>query len=552
MFAAIKRFSFLRKFINPEFNIIQITRAVIIAQLLLMLFSYPLVDINRYITLNSYIYIILINLILFSTIFFKDLKCKQLFLVMCWFFIFWINIRIISFLYQTSSNLEFIHPKFFTKLEIENALLFIFIANFFIILGIFLGKYINLPKLKLNLSDQIYNFKNQFFIWVSVILVFWFINIYLGTSIYSTPDKWGSKWGFLQSLFNPDTILIVQIITMFVLFKNKKPVIFQTLFVIFGILIYFLLSTYQGSRGGTFKIINMLILVLIAFSPYYKIRFSSFLLIFIILPSLNVLSFNYGTSIRYLIGQGLDINEINVQKRMKQEHAVALRGHWTAPELTPEEQDIYDNVFKNKDYKVFKKVTFEIASLLNNKEFVVPTRAVMTRMNLFDYVVIIKNFEKDEKKAAKYFRSTYAIQNFINNIVPGEIFLDATIKTNRLFSYLYRGFGLDEIQEYFQSEPFTIYGLSLLMGNQFNLLIVFSFAFIFRAMFSIIPDSNNVTNTSFNFFYIIFWALMLSSFGMDNFLTVAAHSSASLCFMIALFYVLKKVFDIALFKKVNQ
>lgn len=533
-------------------NIFQITVLAIIVQLILIIIAYPLVEVSRYFSLNSYIYSILINIILLLSIFIKDLKCKKLLITLCWFFIIWINIRVISLLYHRPENLEFIHPKFFNALEIENGLQFIFVANLMIILGIFLGKFLKLPSLKLEISDEIFTIKSQILIWLMVLIVFWFINVYLGTSLYSSPDKWGSKWGWIQSLLNPDVILAIQCIALIFLFNKKFSLKYSILTIILALTIFYLLLTYLGSRGGTFRVFTICLFILIAFSPYYKFNFLFSISAILTLVIIGVFTFNYGTSIRGIVLSGAEVNLKNVNAKMKLTNNVTFKGHWTAPKLTPKEKVIYLETEreKNKLVSVIKSIPLTIHKIINEQEFVVSTRAIFTRLNLLDYIIIIRNFPKDEITTDKYFRSTYAFKNFINNIVPGEIFDEATIKTNRLFSYLYRDFEMNKIKNYFQSEPFTLYGISILIGQKFSFLFLFLLGFLFRFFYSILPNPNNITNTSINYFYITYWSLLLSCFGLDHFFTVIAHASASLFFIISVIYIFKKICNLFEFKKV--
>ena len=104
--------------VNPKIDVTQMTGIVVLIQLLFILSAYPIIEVNNYININSYIYIILLNLSLFASLFLKNIKSKKLLIILNWFFILWVNIRIISFLFQNPSNLEMIHQDFFSKIEI--------------------------------------------------------------------------------------------------------------------------------------------------------------------------------------------------------------------------------------------------------------------------------------------------------------------------------------------------------------------------------------------------------------------------------------------------
>jgi hypothetical protein len=527
--------------VNPKIDITQMTGIVVLIQLLFILFAYPIIEVNNYININSYIYIILLNLSLFASLFLKNIKSKKLLIILNWFFIIWINIRIISFLFQNPSNLEMIHPDFFSKTEIEIGLKHIFLANIIIITGIYLGQLIKFTELKIyKISDKIYSLKNQTFIWFLVILVAYFINFYLQTSIYSTPDKWGSNWGWLQSLFNPDIVMAIQIIIFMNMNDNKQLRKNQLILVIIGMSIFNILMMSLGSRGGPFRLLTQFLFVVIAISPILRIKLSTYLIIFLSLFILNVFTFNLGTAIRGLALSNLSYNSQSIKKILDHTNAVAKKGHWTGVKYTDESIRMINKIF-DEDKLVKILPTEIIYRVMNNESFVFKFRNVFTRLNLFDYVVIIKNFNKDEEVVDKYFKSDYAIKNFINNIVPGEIFLEATIKTNRIFSYLYRDYKMEEIKSNFQSEPYTLYGIILLLSEKLYFLILFIVVFLTRFLFSILPEANNITNSSFTYIYLIYWSLLLSNFGIDHFFTVIAHGTASLLFIIALFYMFNKI-----------
>ena len=504
-------------FIDLKVNIIQIFFSILMVQTILFCISLNYLEENMYMNYYSNFYIIATNLILLGALKFKNTINMKFTLLLSWFFVFYINLRVLSLCYQYPFNIQFIHKYIFTKSDIEGGLLYLLGCLIFTLLGVYLSKYIKIKRLK-NIKSNLEIYKTKPFLigWALVIISQWFIYGYLETSIFSSPDKWGSSWGFIQSFLNPDILITIQIAVVIWLYANLKLTKTILIVTILVTVLYILDSTIAGSRGGPFKILTMIVMILIAFSPTYKIKLWVSLSLFGTLFVINIITFPLGTVIRSMFISGWDFN-----KQFDQTLLVQNKGSRLGANIT----------YSHENF---------LFSIANNKKLVLKARPILARLSLFDYIIIIRSAPRNEEIIDNKIRSFYFMRNFLNNIVPGEIWEEANIKTNRFFPMIYRGYELEHVKAYLQSEPYLLFGLAYILSSKFAWLIIFFTAIGCRVIMAIFPDVKTINDLILHSFLITVGMQVLTNFGIDSFLTVTAHMSASFVFFALLFYLLNK------------
>lgn len=152
---------------------------------------------------------------------------------------------------------------------------------------------------------------------------------------------------------------------------------------------------------------------------------------------------------------------------------------------------------------------------------------------MIDYALVILARNPNQDVIDYYIRSFHPIKNFINNMVPGEIFLDSTVNTSRVFTMAYRGTSLDAINQGFSSEPWTIWGMTWIFLGYYGILAICLVGALMQIGLTSIPL---LSTKSLVYSRAVYFILIINigyiMFGIDHWFTAIAHFSLSSCIAI--------------------
>lgn len=157
---------------------------------------------------------------------------------------------------------------------------------------------------------------------------------------------------------------------------------------------------------------------------------------------------------------------------------------------------------------------------------------VITRLGLIDYPLQIITRPANPDVISKYMTPLYSLKNFLNNMVPGELFPGYDIMTSRVFTMAYRGYDENHVRTAFLSEPWTAWGYAWLQGGVLGGLVLMTvMAAIVQAGYLTVqrlvgPMFAPYAATSWLF--LVTTSGLLQLFGLDHWLTICAHFSIAM------------------------
>ncbi len=456
----------------------EITRYVLCFHSVFMFMFFLIFGPSEIINVKSFLLILLLNFVLFLALSKCNERVISQILALSWFIVLFFQMRLTEFLVIPKDKILFPAIDPLNAQEIASGLTYIILGTMFIIFGFITG-----DKLTRGVFSKKIKKLNIFRI--EVIIIYWalcyFAAIYAGLclelNLYSDPSHWGSRMGWIVIAFDTDIALLITI-TWAALNRELSKREKITVCILIAIWIFY--SLLKGSRGGPLRILFILFFANLAINGNFRITLKKLASIIILFLVMNYLTFPIGTAIRYHLG-GIG-------------------------DPTSQMQNDWDG--KQKGYFA----------------------SIFQRMGLIDYAIIISSRNADPEIINKYINSQYPLQNFANNLVPGEIFPESDVMTSRVFTRAYRGASEEHIRTHFLSEPWLIWGYSWLSagftGGLFLMLIWGALMQCGYNFLSIIPGQYSpYAIVSFSLF-IFFNGLEM--FGIDHWLTVAAHSSGAL------------------------
>lgn len=424
-------------------------------------------------------------------------------LVIGWFGVIFFLPRLFSFAAFPPNTVNFVAISPLTPNEITRGMLFVTAGTLALVVGLWLG---NLPFR--GRSDPTARDTARPILPIVPILVFWliafaaayYVSVMLQVSIFGTPDKWGSRSGWLARVFDTDAALLLLLVWGTVSMAAGR----RDLWLIVGLaIIWLLFSIYMGSRGGPLRILFVFGLATIAVMQDPRVSFGRLLAILVFAFACNALVYPIATMVRYHIG-GVE------------NAAAQVKSDW--------QRETRSVNFDQAQMTTVQRVVWKNAQVQRAAGLLAP---LTTRLGVIDYPLIVVNREPAQDVIDHYLTMDYALKNYANNMVPGELFPDHDIMTSRVFTMAYRGAPESHIRTAFLSEPWTSWGFAWIKGGAIGgLAVLVLLAGLSQFGYSAI---NAFLPAAVAPYYAAAWLFVVAGngpvqlFGIDHWLTVASH-----------------------------
>jgi len=419
-------------------------------------------------------------------------------------------VRLTAFLFFPPDTLESLVPGGLNSEEISSGLLFIVGGTIALLVGIFTGGLVGSQG-----ESQDDSHINQFSLWsitgywVITYLAAYYVRIYLVLTIFGPPENWGNRMGWVGIIFDTDIALLLTICWATIQLRHQGMTKYQMVHVGLLVLIWLAFSVFIGSRGGPLRILNCLFLVNLAINPKFRLSIAKFVILTTIFFVVNFYVFIFGTIFR-----GFHLGADNItgaisgyQKKLQEVQSISYG------EVRPQViSDLRINFYESESLR----------------DISIKLQRTVTRLALIDYPLVILSKSPDESVIDYYIKSMHPIKNFINNMVPGEIFEESMVNTSRVFTMAYRLTSLEAINQGFMSEPWTIWGMAWIFAKYYGIVLMFIVAFGLQASFNFISRvSRGYSVYVRTVYFIIAINIGYIMFGIDHWLTALAHFSLS-------------------------
>lgn len=445
-------------------------------------------------------------------------------LMFAWYVLLFFNIRIAALLLFPPEALEFpavVEGSYFTDYEISDGLMFVVGGTIAILAGIFAAGNFGSRRA----ATPAFN-GGQFSLWA--ITAYWvvtyaaayYVMVYLGVSIFGEPGNWGNRMAWVRIIFDTDVALMFTIVWALVQWHYFDFTKIQKLHVGLLVLSWLVFSLVIGSRGGPLRILLFLFIATLAVKPKFRLSIAGFAALVGTLFLINSYIFAIGTAFRHSHLEGVSISQSMSDYDTR-------RLQFEPYFFTEEQTDISD----------IRRSFYQSSAV---RALAMKLRPTVTRLAIIDYPLAVVVNKPDEAVIDYYIRSLHSIKNFINNMVPGEIFEEAMVNTSRVFGMAYGGKSLSDISEGYMSEPFTIWGEAwLLVGYLPGIILLFAVALCVQVGLNMAGKKSSVHMIGLRFIYIMTVILgIYGMFGIDYWLTSVAHFSiaSSIAYMFIRFF----------------
>lgn len=456
----------------------------------------PLLDHQGALTAAAYALFLALSLRLCP----DDLKPHVL--VIAWFVVIFFFIRLATFALFPPETISCVGLEHLTASQISRGLIFLLAGTAALIAGLALG---NLPFRKTATDDAPEPGPSLplvpiLLFWLAALAAAYYVSIVLGVTIFGPPEGWGSRSGWLMRIFDTDVALLLIVVwsaTSLATGRSRPGLVLALLFV------WLVVSIYLGSRGGPLRIFFLFGIAAIAIHGDPRVSMRRLLGILVLTFVASAAVYPLSTLIRYTLG-GVEMATDQLASDWTRNHCPILD--------RPVDQTATQTFLWSND------VVVDTAKAL------IP---ITTRLGVVDYPLIILSQTPDQAVIDRYLATGYALRNFANNMVPGEIFPDHDVMTSRVFTMAYRGAPESHIRQAFLSEPWTSWGYAWLKGGWIGgMFILAAFAAVsqagYRALGLWIPASARP-------YFLTTWLFIVTAngplqlFGIDHWLTVAAH-----------------------------
>lgn len=516
----------ITKIINLPMDFSRLTAGIFLFHALVFLAGYLILGASPFISGLSVFLVIVLDLVFCFALVTSSERTAAHILVLAWFLIIFSLVRLAALLLLPPSTLEFLTPDGLTGAEISQGMVLYVGGSIALLFGIYAADRL-LPQRRVpsNFGMRVFSLWSITGYWLVTYLVAYYVRVYLGVTIFGSPEHWGNRMAWVGIIFDTDIALLVTICWLAIKWRAKSLTKSQMVHAGLLIFLWLVFSIVIGSRGGPLRILIFLFFAGLAVDPRFKF---SVLRLTVLIASFFVLNsavYAMGTIFRhYRIG---DISFMQAVDDYKLSYLNPKLANWA-------------NLGAMSDLRK-KYYESEVVNEIGKK-----LRPTVTRLSLIDYSFTVFSKTPNEEVLDSYIRSSHALKNFANNLVPGEIFDEAIVNTSRVFPMAYRGRSLDEINKGYMSEPWTIWGMAWILGKYWGVVILFGVAFGIQALLSVVSARSRdyaVYVKCVYFITVISNGYMM--FGVDHELSFVAHFSVSClvaCGLMALFdFVGKKI-----------
>lgn len=494
--------------INLPIDFSRLTAGIFLCHALAFLAGYLILGASPFISGVTVLLVVVLDLVFCFALMKSSERTAAHVLVVAWFLVIFSLVRLAALLLLPPSTLEFLTPDGLTSAEISQGMLLYVGGSIALLFGIYAADRL-LPQRRtpLNLATRVFSLWSITGYWLVTYVVAYYVRVHLGVTIFGSPEHWGNRMAWVGIIFDTDVALVVTICWLAIKWRAKTLTRSQMVHVGLLVFLWLLFSIVIGSRGGPLRILIFLFFAGLAVDPRFKF---SVLRLTVLIASFFVLNsavYAMGTIFRhYKIGdvsfaQAIDDYKIS----------------YTNPKLVnrPNVEEMSD--LRKRYYE--SEMVNEIGKKL---------RPTVTRLALIDYSFTIFSKTPNEEVLDSYIRSSYALKNFVNNLVPGEIFDEAIVNTSRIFPMAYRGRSLDAVNKGYMSEPWTIWGLAWILGKYGGVVILFGVAFGIQVLHSVVSAlSRNYAVYAKSVYFITVISTGYMMFGIDHELSFVAHFSVS-------------------------
>ncbi|MET3900822.1 hypothetical protein ABIB57_004790 [Devosia sp. UYZn731] len=423
-------------------------------------------------------------------------------IVLAWFMILFFLPRLAAFLLFPAQMITFVGIDAFSSSEISNGLLFIVAGTAALLIGFVIGALV--PGPKADTVPRSFPLSGIFLYWIPCGAAAYFVYFVLQISIFGEPSAWGSPMGWLVRVFDTDAALMM-LICWAVLQRSVTP--WKVLVVGLGVFLWIVLSIILGSRGGGLRI--FLIFGMAAIARYGNVRLSGrrFAGVLVAAVAVSALIYPLGTVIRIAQGESKNaVAQVAADWLRVRTVDVDLEAMWPLRRMAVS------------------------SPLVQNVALVVSP--VITRLGLIDYPLQIINRPADQAVIDRFMTPLYSLKNYLNNMVPGELFPGYDIMTSRVFTMAYRGYDENHVRTAFLSEPWTAWGYAWLQGGAVGgLLLMTVMAAAVQAGYLTVQ---RLVGPMFAPYAATGWLFLattsglLQLFGLDHWLTICSHFAIAL------------------------
>lgn len=424
-------------------------------------------------------------------------------LILAWFALLFFCIRLAALLLFPLTAVDFLTEDGWTSGEILSGLVFIVIGFLALLLGIFFSSRFEFrSKFLLSFKGKQVSLWALTAYWAITYLAAYYVRVYLEVTIFGAPQHWGNRMAWVGIIFDTDVALVLTICWGTIEWRRRGLKKLEILHLTLLVAAWLIFSVVIGSRGGPLRVLSWIFLAALAVNPNFKLSIARFLVVLTAFFIVNAYAYQMGSMFRaYQLGATDGTSSVDGFKVNSKERIALLEAG--VSEL---------------------RRSYYRSELLNNVAMRV--RPIATRLAIIDYPLIIITKPANEKVLDYYVRSWHPVKNFINNMVPGEIFKDAMVNTSRIFTMAYRDRSLQAISEGYMSEPWTMWGMAWLLAGYGGLIIMFGVAFILQAGYRLLDvDANGVGAYARCVYFIIPLTIAYHMFGIDHWLTAVMHFS---------------------------
>ncbi|MEN6374935.1 MAG: hypothetical protein ABFD75_09165 [Smithella sp.] len=350
-----------------------------------------------------------------------------------------------------------------------------------------------------------------------VFLIFLIIQIYiscgLGISPYLLNARMSTFWAntFVQLIcviIDADMLLLICFIT--ILGRSDLSKTSRWSFAIGIATCYLFASAYLGSRGGSMRLLIILLAVLLACYGNFRVSIYRILCVMSLLMVIGWVSFPFAT-----------------MQRMK---SVAMY-NTAAQELVDDKakEDIeakakFKELFiikakKRVEESLLAETAENITTILNNNLIMalINSKHILDRIGVLDYAILVVTQSANTECKKRIMTIDYTFKSLINS-VPGTPFPEAELNTSRLVSALFRPETPESYLKVsgYHSEPYTAWGLSFLFFGWWGGLLALG---IVGAVLVALQDISRIGQWNIYRKALFFWimpSIVILSMGVDH------------------------------------
>jgi hypothetical protein len=501
------------KLINHPIEFRYITISILLIHAFFCVVNYSILGPNYLINGFGMALICAIDFTIVVALYFASEKNIAHIMMVTWYMLLYYCIRFAAFLFFPFGTIDFLTSDHLNDSDVTVGLFYIEASLIAIFSGIFLGTKLDVGSNNTKVFGSRISIWALSSYWIIVYMAAYYVKVVLGVTIFGAPENWGNRMGWVGIILDTDVALLITIFWGTYEGRSGRLNTKEKLILVMWILLWFIFSLVIGSRGGPLRIITIFFFAVLIINPLFKISITKFLSIFSLFLITNIFAFGIGTSLR------MDAMKTKLEDKLS--YSAGGFNTLSADEATL--ATFKNSVIRENFYK--SKFVIEFAGKLS---------PIVTRLAVVDYPLQIISKSGNDDVLNYYMRSMHTFKNYINNMVPGEIFLESMVNTSRIFTMAYRGKSLNHINKGYASEPWSLFGLTWILAGYWGLLIMIAVPFILQTGMNYLNGYQNSFGIYIRFLYFLIpLNIAYHMFGVDHWLTVASH--ISIAFFIAYF-----------------